>query len=48
MVESVSVTNIDFDDAYENAIKQKQIAEQTALEQVNITRQEDEKRSKRY
>ncbi len=43
-VESVSVTNIDFDDAYEHAIKQKQIAEQTALEQINITKQEDEKK----
>ena|SRR3990167_996075 len=44
IVEDVSITNIDFDDQYEEAIKNKQIAEQKALEQVNVTKQEDEKK----
>lgn len=44
VVEGVVVTNIDFDDAYEAAIQNKQIAEQQALAQINVTRQEDEKK----
>jgi prohibitin 2 len=44
IVDSVAITNIDFDDAYEEAIKQKQIAEQTALQQINVTKQEEEKK----
>lgn len=43
-VSNVVITNIDFDDAYENAIKEKQIAEQNALKQINVTKQEDEKK----
>jgi regulator of protease activity HflC (stomatin/prohibitin superfamily) len=42
IVEGVVVTNIDFDDAYEAAIQGKQIAEQNALKQVNVTKQEEE------
>lgn len=34
----------DFDDAYEQAIRNKQVQEQQALAQVNITRQEEEKK----
>jgi len=44
LVSSVTITNIDFDDAYENAIKNKQVQEQQALAQINITKQEDEKK----
>jgi len=44
IIEGVVVTNIDFDDAYEAAIQNKQIAEQQALAQINVTRQEDEKK----
>lgn len=42
IVDSVSITNLDFDDAYEEAVKQKQVAEQKALAQVNVTKQEEE------
>jgi regulator of protease activity HflC (stomatin/prohibitin superfamily) len=42
LVDSVSITNLNFDDAYEEAIKQKQVAEQKALAQVNVTKQEEE------
>jgi regulator of protease activity HflC (stomatin/prohibitin superfamily) len=44
IVDSVSITNLDFDDAYENAVKDKQVAEQKALAQVNVTKQEEEKK----
>lgn len=44
LVSSITITNIDFDDAYENAIKNKQVQEQQALAQINITKQEDEKK----
>ncbi len=43
-ISGVALTNIDFDDAYEAAIKNKQVQEQQALAQVNITKQEDEKK----
>jgi len=43
-VSAVSLTNLDFDDVYESAIRNKQVKEQQALEQVNITKQEDEKK----
>jgi regulator of protease activity HflC (stomatin/prohibitin superfamily) len=43
-VSAVTITNIDFDDSYENAIVNKQVQEQQALAQVNITKQEDEKK----
>lgn len=43
-ISGVNLTNIDFDDAYEAAIKNKQVQEQQALAQVNITKQEDEKK----
>lgn len=42
IVDSVSITNLDFDDAYEDAVKMKQVAEQKALAQVNVTKQEEE------
>lgn len=44
MADSVSITNLDFDDAYENAIKEKQVAEQKALQAINVTKQEEEKK----
>lgn len=43
-VESVSITNFDFDDAYERAVTNKQVQEQEALTQANITAQEEEKK----
>ncbi len=43
-VSSVTVTNFDFDDKYELAVQNKQVQEQEALAQVNITKQEDEKK----
>ncbi len=43
IVQAVSV-EMDFDDAYESAINNKQVQEQQALAQVNITKQEDEKK----
>lgn len=43
-VADVSITNIDFDDAYEAAVQQKQVEEQRALAQANITAQEEEKK----
>lgn len=43
-VTSVTVTNFDFDDAYEGAVRNKQVQEQQALAQVNITAQEEEKK----
>lgn len=44
MVSAITLTNIDFDDAYETAIRNKQVQEQQALAQINITKQEDEKK----
>lgn len=41
-ISGVTITNIDFDDEYEESIKQKQIAEQNALKQINVTKQEEE------
>ncbi len=43
-VQNVSITNIDFDDAYETAVRNKQVQEQEALAQVNITKQEEQKK----
>lgn len=43
-VSSVAITNIDFDDAYEESVKDKQVAEQKALQQINVTKQEEEKK----
>lgn len=40
----VSITNLDFDDAYETAVREKQVAEQEALKQANITKSEAEKK----
>ena len=37
------ITDIDFDDAFENAIKEKQVAEQAALKAKNVTIQVEEK-----
>jgi regulator of protease activity HflC (stomatin/prohibitin superfamily) len=44
-VESFVVANLDFDDAYERAITNKQVQEQEALTQANITAQEEEKKN---
>lgn len=41
---NVAIENFDFDDAYENAVQNKQVQEQQALAQVNITKQEEEKK----
>lgn len=43
-IADVSITNLDFDDAYEAAVQNKQVQEQQALAQANITRQEEEKK----
>lgn len=43
-VSTVAVENLDFDDSYESAIQNKQVQEQQALAQVNITKQEEEKK----
>lgn len=44
IIDNVSITNLDFDDAYENAVKEKQVAEQNAQKQINVTKQEEEKK----
>jgi regulator of protease activity HflC (stomatin/prohibitin superfamily) len=41
-VSGVTITNIDFDDSYENAVKEKQIAEQNALKAINVTKSVEE------
>ena len=38
-----NITDIDFDDAFENAIKEKQVAEQQALKAKNVTIQIEER-----
>lgn len=43
LVRGVEFT-FDFDDAYETAVRNKQVQEQLALGQVNITKQEEEKK----
>lgn len=43
-VSNVIIENLDFDDSYEQAIQNKQVQEQQALAQVNITKQEEEKK----
>lgn len=44
ILDEVLLTNVDFDDAYEAAIKNKQVQQQEALAQVNITAQEEQKK----
>jgi regulator of protease activity HflC (stomatin/prohibitin superfamily) len=44
LVQDVSLTNFDFDDQYEAAVQNKQVQEQQALAQANITKQEEEKK----
>lgn len=44
LVKNVAITNYDFDDRYEAAIAEKQVQEQQALAQANITKQEEEKK----
>ncbi len=44
IVQDVSITNFDFDDQYEAAVQNKQVQEQQALAQANITAQEEEKK----
>lgn len=44
IIDSVAVTNLNFDDAYEAAVREKQVQEQNALAQINITKQEEEKK----
>lgn len=43
-VQNISITNLDFDDEYERAVQRKQVQEQEALAQENITKQEEEKK----
>lgn len=43
-VSNVVIENLDFDDSYEQAIQNKQVQEQQALAQANITKQEEEKK----
>lgn len=43
LIKGVEFT-FDFDDQYESAIRNKQVQEQQALAQVNVTRQEEEKK----
>lgn len=43
-VQDVSITNFDFDDLYEAVVQNKQVEEQRALAQVNVTKQEEEKK----
>lgn len=43
-VDSVTITNFDFDDQFERAVTNKQVQEQEALTQANITAQEEEKK----
>lgn len=44
LIKGVELTKLDFDDAYESAIRNKQVKEQEALAQVNVTKQEEEKK----
>lgn len=44
LVHDVSITNFDFDDLYESAVQAKQVEEQRALAQANVTKQEEEKK----
>lgn len=46
-VDNFAITNFDFSDAYEEAIEKKQVAQQKAFEQENITKQEEEKGKQR-
>ena len=43
VIETVSV-KLDFDDAYEAAVKEKQVQEQNALTAINVTKQTEEKK----
>lgn len=44
LIKGLEITKLDFDDAYEGAIRNKQVKEQEALAQVNVTKQEEEKK----
>lgn len=44
-IKSIEINKFDFDDSYEKAIKNKQVQEQEALAQINITAQEKEKKA---
>lgn len=44
IITGVTLNNHDFDDAYETAVRNKQVQEQGALAEVNITKQKDEKK----
>lgn len=44
LIKGIELTRLDFDDAYEAAIRNKQVKEQEALAQVNVTKQEEEKK----
>lgn len=46
-VDEFSLTNFDFSDAYEKAVEAKQVAQQNALEQENISKQVAEKAKQR-
>lgn len=45
LIKGIEITRFDFDDAYEAAIRNKQVQEQEALAQANITKQEAEKKA---
>lgn len=45
LIKGIEITKFDFDDAYEAAIRNKQVEEQNALAQANITKQEEEKKN---
>lgn len=43
-IKNVNVTNIDFDDQYEDAVRNKQVQEQKALAAINVTKQTEEEK----
>ncbi len=47
VVDEFSITNFDFSDAYEGAVEAKQVAQQKAFEQENISKQIDEQAKQR-
>jgi len=47
MVDEFSIINFDFSDAYEQAVEAKQVAQQKAFEQENITKQIEEQAKQR-
>lgn len=44
LTQDFSITDFSFSDQYESAVEAKQVAEQRAKEQINITKQEEEKK----